>query len=562
MIQKNKIERYLFVTLLATMGAWFYLLNSSTPLIGDDMAYCYYYDENSLVERPTSTPISSITQVLPSMWNHYCSVNGRFTSHLVVQIFCGLAGKTRFNVFNTLVFMLFLFVTVRTITKSLSALLLALTFLFVLYGISFPGQTMFWLSGSINYLWSITLSLIILNYITSYKKNSTNLIGSTLMLLGGLFVGWMNESISAGFAGGLFFYFLLNREKFTGYARMLYIGYALGTALIIFSPGTFARATTSGELAVQTSVIQMITMRFVVLFQMMFKLPIILLAVLGLIYCAYKEFRYLKSMPFIYIAIVEISFLWLLGIDDERIYFAMSVIAFILLLQIIVLLMKFSKQKWAYYIFVLALLTVSIPQCYAAYTDVQEYARYNGGVVDTIRNAPKECVLKKVNVPGPSRFVYAMGVSSDKFGFHNRVMSFMYSKDYIQALPAEIYTQYLKPSFIDGLIEKRNVSDRKIVDNVYIANNWMVIPIEEKYIVKKHLKCLAQYESTDDSLHPHQAVIRWLLGTLGKSTEEKPFFYVSHHNNNYCILPYDGSEVAIKIPIGNNLASDRVEVKF
>ena len=149
-------QRLLYLILLLIIGVWFFYLNLNTPFMHDDLAYHFYYDENSAIERPTSEPITSFWQIFPSMWNHYNAVNGRYTSHFIIQLFCGLIGKSVFNVFNTLVFLLFIDLIVVLSFGSRQLLPLSIVIFSIVFLLPFPGQTMLWLTGSINYLWAAT----------------------------------------------------------------------------------------------------------------------------------------------------------------------------------------------------------------------------------------------------------------------------------------------------------------------------------------------------------------------------------------------------------------------
>ena len=86
-IKRNDI---IYVVLLVVVAVLMFVLNTNTPFLHDDFAYHFYYDKHSEMVRPTSIPIISFWEIIPSMWHHYCCVNGRFTSHIILQVFCSL----------------------------------------------------------------------------------------------------------------------------------------------------------------------------------------------------------------------------------------------------------------------------------------------------------------------------------------------------------------------------------------------------------------------------------------------------------------------------------------
>lgn len=169
-------QNRLYWLALLCMGIAFYVMNVHTPFISDDYNYHYIYEPVSIGENETKvvaseTPVNTLPQLLQSQCNHYLGVNGRFTTHCLVQLFCGILGKGWFNVFNALVFMLCLnTVNGLCMPKKKNLQLLMLSFALALGALPFPGQTMFWLSGALNYLWPATLCLLIMKYLPPHWR--------------------------------------------------------------------------------------------------------------------------------------------------------------------------------------------------------------------------------------------------------------------------------------------------------------------------------------------------------------------------------------------------------
>ena len=84
----------------------FYFLNYFTPVLSDDWLYQYHLRDNSL--------ITSMSDVISSQIFHYCNMNGRVVPHVLLQIMDPLLGKSYFNVWNAILFSLFIFLLTRT----------------------------------------------------------------------------------------------------------------------------------------------------------------------------------------------------------------------------------------------------------------------------------------------------------------------------------------------------------------------------------------------------------------------------------------------------------------
>ena len=99
-MKKNNL---IIFALFSIVGILFFLLNYFTPLLHDDLAYLYQFGPKAEV-RPTNLPVQNLADVFRSQYYHYLDVNGRFTSHFLLQLLL-LFGKNIFNIFNVLVFL-------------------------------------------------------------------------------------------------------------------------------------------------------------------------------------------------------------------------------------------------------------------------------------------------------------------------------------------------------------------------------------------------------------------------------------------------------------------------
>jgi len=139
----------------------FGVLNFLTPLYHDDFVYQFMFEGGTV---NYDNPIKSISDIVASQVEHYHSVNGRSIVHFLVQLFTGLLGKTVFNLFNIIVFGVFLFLLrdfsssrkrETTPNQGFTAVILVLVLLLPRF-----KDTFLWMTGSINYLWSATAALL------------------------------------------------------------------------------------------------------------------------------------------------------------------------------------------------------------------------------------------------------------------------------------------------------------------------------------------------------------------------------------------------------------------
>jgi hypothetical protein len=88
--------------------------------------------------------------------------------HSVIQFFCWV-GKDSFNLINAIVFTA-LPILITRITKSKNLELVVIFTAIIWFFVPVPGETVFWLSGAVNYLWPTTCLIV---YIHLYSNIST-----------------------------------------------------------------------------------------------------------------------------------------------------------------------------------------------------------------------------------------------------------------------------------------------------------------------------------------------------------------------------------------------------
>lgn len=527
-------NRYYYPLTLFLMGIVFYLLNYFTPLAGDDYAYCFYFDNFSTDVRPTPERVTTFAMAWESMWNHYQVVNGRFISHLIIQCFCALWGKGLFNVINTMVFMAFLQVLVLLSGHKKSVLVLSLAFAVSLWVLPFPGQTMLWMTGAINYLWPTTFALWMVYGLMKYCPKREQLWKHFVTFVLGVLIAWTNESVSAPVSFGLFIYYLANQKQFRGLARSSFLGYALGAALIIFSPGTFSRLNNDNTVFQPMGVDQLLFLHsYHTIYHLVITvLPFIVLIGYLILYIRNyraKTFSIFHSL-FGCIFLAFLLFLWALGMDDAlRVFFGVASFSFVILLHWSHFIVgRLSCNK---YIVVFSIAITILPSYYAI-AATQTYFEADAQAREMVMSAPKACVIQQQAVPESNRFCYYGGMetlSPDRHAFHTRVKAFYYHKDYIQALPSGVYEAW------------RN-------GNLLHLESMHTFALSPDQIAQKIVSAKYSYPDTSSELRPHQRVIRRLLNTLS-TTSTQSAYYIDQDSVSYLIFPKDKDALKIEVPV-------------
>ncbi|MBQ6079378.1 MAG: hypothetical protein IJK93_03775 [Muribaculaceae bacterium] len=232
-----KTNKILCTILLVIVAVVMYLMNSFTPLFCDDWHYRFIYG--------TQIPIRNIGDIIISQWHHYFEFNnGRFVPHFFVQLFDGILGKPLFNVFNALVFALFLFALTKIVPdrKGQTYKIMSVGFVLVFLLITGFKYVCLWMSGSCNYLW---MAVLLVFFIHLIERDDLPAKANVPLLLYGFICGWTNEAMVVGLGAAYFLYFVRHREQLTTHRKFMLIGFYLGAAILVLCPASINRAFTA-----------------------------------------------------------------------------------------------------------------------------------------------------------------------------------------------------------------------------------------------------------------------------------------------------------------------------
>ena len=441
-----------------------YVMNTLTPFKEDDMAY-------------SVIPSGSLREFCSSLVDHFMTTNGRFAD-VVANLFCAVLGKPVFNVCNALVFglMAHLVALLSAGRRSLMALTLFLAVVGVCYPV--PGETMLWVAGSCNYLWAVTASLALIYYLLNHKDGPLGWGRAALLLLGAFVAGNFNEATSFGVFAGLFLYYAFNRRKVDRRVVIAMVGYLLGVAMIVASPGAWSRmAEGSGE--AHSGFMGLLSSHWYIFNEKMWRFYTPLTAcAAGLVVLLSKGFGMVRRSMWTYLFVCLVLFMFAMGfrVINERAYAALVTVGFIITARTACWLL--SRWPWARMAVAAGALAMSAYATVHAYGPVKAYKAFEDGVVSDIVKAPREAVLLERRFDGYSRFVFPLRFVSSETFMRENVYCAYYDKDNVQFVSDSVYARYHQGRLLDGAVEAPVKTDRPD-----IVNTMLTIPDQEYMVI-------------------------------------------------------------------------------
>ena len=527
--------------LLVVAFAVMLVMNALTTFKEDDMAF-------TLIEG-VWTPVRSLADLLQSHLTHYTGTNGRL-AELVPELFAGLLGKTAFNVCNALVFALLahLVSLLDTGRRSLLALLAFLAIVGTCYPV--PGETMLWMAGSANYMWAITLSLLLVYVLKRAQGRPLGWGKAILWLLFGFVAGGFNEATSLGFLGGFLLYYAFNYRMFDRRAVVMMMGYALGIMLIVLSPGAWNRATT--DIALNLSPDDLLSSRWYIFMEKMwrFYLPVLALIV-GICLLVMRRGKVIRKSIWTYVLFCLAGVMFALGLNHERVYAPLVTVASIIVIMAAdaLLTMRWRPLRLAAIVIALGLSVFT----YARGIKVLgQYKDYNEQVEKEIAAAPDQAILLERQFDGYSRFIKPMNYMSTNFFAHEVIYRAYYGKDNVQFVSDSIYRRYHEGRLLDGAqvwpmtAEKPDITGDvlRIPGQDYIAVSLRLETLPATFQTARYC-----FEKAETALTQEERQRRQDYG-LNINYEPKGFYPLEYQGQRYLILPVPDSTITrIEIPL-------------
>lgn len=213
--------------------------------VQDDYLYKFAWVDKASLQTPYT--INTIGDVISSQYYHYFYQNGRIVPHFILQVFDGVLGKGLFNVLNSFVFCLLIWMINKIGKREIRVPLLLLSIGLVFFLAPLFKETVLWFAGSVNYLWSAVSALLfvlICKYVWNKPINDKIVLWSPFAL----FLGWVNEGATIPVCLSLGFLMLVSLKKSIKSAILPYaVFFVVGVALTVFAPSTFNRMDELGQ---------------------------------------------------------------------------------------------------------------------------------------------------------------------------------------------------------------------------------------------------------------------------------------------------------------------------
>ncbi len=232
------------INILTIVGVFVYILylTSRCPYITDDWHFKFVWQGF----RPTGndTRVTGLDNIIESMKNYYNRSGGRVICHFITYVFVNI-NKNIFNILNAVIFVLLGIVIYRSATRASTPpkgnLLLLLIYISIILFTPVFGDVALWISGSINYMWSITLMLACCLLIDKWFEDIT-LKKALLMSIPVAISAATNETTGGMLIVFMVLTFIVKKKKFSPLYLIPVIAALPGMALVILAPGNSVRA--------------------------------------------------------------------------------------------------------------------------------------------------------------------------------------------------------------------------------------------------------------------------------------------------------------------------------
>ena len=536
--------------LLVVACVVFLVMNVLTTLKEDDLAF-------SLIEGVWQ-PVDSLLDLFRSHYNHFIDSNGR-TANFVAALFCGLLGKTAFNICNTLMFglMAHLLSLLATGRRSVLALSMFLVMVGTCYPV--PGETMLWLDGSCNYMWAITLSLLLAYYLLREHTGELGWGGAVALMLASFVVGSFNEATSFGFFAGWCLYYAFNRHKLNRRVVVALTGYLLGIMLIVASPGAWQRAA-SGDIVVSLGLTDLLSSRWHIFSEKMwrFYLPVAALFA-GIAVWIFKGSRHVWRYVWTYVFVCLALVMFALGVIHERAYAPLVTVSFIIIAAVVDGLLK--RWQWARIAAVVVCLGLASFTFARGIKMLEDYKVYDDQVVSEIQSAPRQAVLRERQFDAYSRFIKPMNYKSNDFFGHEVIYCNYYGKENVQFVGDSVYNRFHSGRLLDGAVVLPVETTRPdIICEVLSFPNQDYMAVLLRVDSMPLTPQMARYymSNPDDAMPPEEQARRRHYGLITNYTP-KGFYPLAYQGKYLLIFPQMDTWVShIAFPISYDAGMEEI----
>jgi len=548
-VSSSKHDIAYWVLLAVACGVFFWM-NLLTTFKDDDMLHSLVIGELSHVE--------TLSDLLRSYYNKYFILNGR-SSDMVAELFCAFLGKPLFNVCNTLVFVLMVHVVSLLSTGGRSLLAQALTYCCVCTCFPVPGETMLWLAGSCNYLWTITASLWLVYYLLHH--NSSSHLGwfkGSLLFVGAFIAGAGNEATSFAFVAAMFLYYLFNRNRIDRIVILVFIGYALGVCMILGSPAAWRRVT--ADVVTNRSFLQLVDYRIHVMGVHMFHFVTMTASVVLLVIMIfYKGMKCVVANMWLYLLLCSFFVMIVLGLDEQRPYAPLASVTLIVTINAADMVLK--RLVALRLLVIVAGLALSSWLCVTALRVLQEYKAYSDQLRHEVMASSRQAVLHPRWFTHHNRFVYALQFSSNDFFTNQFIWRYYYDKENVQFVPDSVYNRFHEGRLLDG-----GVSMPFNGDHDGLVDELLAFPDQDYMTVKLNLDTVpCVYQVGRSFYKSYEALTKQQRSSLiqmgeGLSCSLFCYYPLRYKNDVFFVLPVPHDNDTCLLVVLNQEGSDELRL--
>ena len=232
-----------------------FALNYFFPIYADDMMYSVFkYGESFDFTR-------AYTETFQFLDLYFFIWGGRVFAHLVAFILL-MFNHIPLAIINTIGYLLLVFFSYKLVKRKDQTNVS----LFVLLAVSFfyftPSflSSAIWTTGSANYMWMITFTVIFLYYVKVYlvlQEKKMNILQIIILAIFSLFVGCTNENLSPVIILLLILSIVYLKKENRNISKTLYLVTLMvcaGCIVLVFAPGNALRAESEGHQSLFNSV--------------------------------------------------------------------------------------------------------------------------------------------------------------------------------------------------------------------------------------------------------------------------------------------------------------------
>ncbi|WP_029903566.1 DUF6056 family protein [Prevotella sp. 10(H)] len=237
---------YILAAIIITITGFIFLYNYLYPAVEDDWFYAFIWKAN--VADMDGSRITNLHDLFESQYAHYMQWGGRTVAHVIAQTLLNIDMIWQ-DILNTLVYisLMFLMYKYSIVGKKTNVLVfLLICTIFWLFQPMF-ASTMFWITGSANYMWcTLIILLFVYPFHVLYMKENgkENLLKAAGLFVFGIIAGWTNENMVIAIIFCILVLIFLMKRQNIFIPKWVYwglAGFIIGSLFLLLSPGNAVR---------------------------------------------------------------------------------------------------------------------------------------------------------------------------------------------------------------------------------------------------------------------------------------------------------------------------------